>query len=448
MSWIDNIIFALATVAAFGLFAWQMRRVMANINLGLAHDRKDRAGERLNRMLLVAFGQQKMFKKPLPAVLHAFIYVGFLLINIELLEIIVDGVAGTHRFLSFLGPVYSALMATNEVLGALVVVACVILLYRRNVLKVRRFQGAEMQKWPVLDANIILVTEIVLMCAHFAFNAADVALTHAAGAEVHGVFPVSAALASAMPSLLANEWIMHIGWWGHILGIYALLNYIPISKHFHIIMAFPNVYTSKLEPKGQLDNVDYVTNEVRAMLNPAAATASESTEIPRLGARDVVDLPWTNLMDAYTCTECGRCTDQCPANITGKKLSPRKIIMDTRDRLESLKALKLDTPDKVKAHADTEGKYLLGAYISPEELWACTTCNACTEACPVNIDHVSEIIALRRYMVMEEASAPQELNIMLTNIQNNGAPWAMSSSNRFNWADGIQMPAAKIAAQA
>lgn len=448
MSWIDNIIFTIVTLAAFGFFAWQMRRVMANINLGLAQNRKDRMADRLHRMLLVAFGQQKMFKKPLPAVLHGFIYVGFLLINIELLEILVDGIAGTHRFLSFLGPFYSALMATNEVLGALVVVACVILLYRRNVLKVRRFQGVEMKKWPVLDANIILVTEIVLMFCHFAFNAADVALTNAAGGEIHGVFPVSAALANAMPNLLANEWIMHIGWWGHILGIYALLNYIPMSKHFHIIMAFPNVYTSKLEPKGQLDNVDYVTNEVRAMLNPAAATASESAEIPRLGARDVVDLPWTNLMDAYTCTECGRCTAECPANITGKKLSPRKIIMDTRDRLESLKALQLDTPDKVKAHADKEGKYLLGDYITPEELWACTTCNACTEACPVNIDHVSEIIALRRYMVMEEASAPQELNIMLTNIQNNGAPWAMSSSNRFNWSHGIQMPEAKIAAQA
>lgn len=443
MSWIDNILFAIASLVAFGFFAWQMRRVVRNIKLGLPRQLKDRIPERINKMLLVAFGQQKMFKRPLPAILHAFVYIGFLVINIEVLEILIDGLTGTHRVLSFMGPVYDALMAVNEALGFLVVIACLILLYRRNVLKVRRFQGIEMQHWQRLDANIILVTEIVLMACLYTFNTIDIKLGTA-----HGVFPVSSLLAKVWPDALTNEYIMMAGWWGHILGIYAFLNYIPMSKHFHIMMAFPNVYATKLEPKGQIENMDFITAEVKAMLNPAAAVENPTGEMPRLGARDVVDLPWTTLMDSYTCTECGRCTDQCPANITGKKLSPRKIIMDTRDRLEELKKLNLETPDAVKAHADQEGKYLLNGYITPEELWACTTCNACTEACPVNIDHVSEIISLRRYLVMEEAKAPFELNIMITNIQNNGAPWAMSASNRFNWASDIRMPESKIAAKA
>jgi len=343
---------------------------------------------------------------------------------------------------------YDGLMAINEVLGALVVLACIVFLYRRNVMKVKRFQGVEMKNWPVLDANIILVTEIVLMACHFLFNASDIAITRAQGGEIHGVFPVSAGLASAMPDLLNNSFLMHFGWWGHILGIYALLNYIPISKHFHIVMAFPNVYGSKLAPKGKIANMPFITAEVKAMLDPSAATNNPTGEMPRLGARDVVDLSWKNLMDAYTCTECGRCTDQCPANITGKKLSPRKIVMDTRDRLEQLKKLGLDTAEAVKVHAEKEGKFLLGDYISQEELWACTTCNACAEACPVNIDHVSEIMQLRRYMVMEASTVPKELSIMINNIQNNGAPWAMAASSRFDWAQNIQMPAEKVAAGA
>ena len=449
MSLLENILFAIVTLAAFGVFGWQMMRVVKNIQLGLPHDRKDKGGERFNRMLLVAFGQQKMFKKPFPAVLHGLVYVGFLVINIELIEILVDGLFGTHRFLSFLGPLYSALMTVNEVLGALVVIACIILLYRRNVLKIRRFDGIEMKNFQRLDANIILVTEIVLMTCLYTFNIVEYKASMMAGAEMHGVFPVSSLLANVFPDALATHAVWRIGWWGHVLGIYAFLNYIPMSKHFHIMMAFPNVYTSKLEPKGQISNMDFITAEVKGMLNPAAAVDANPTgEMPRLGARDVVDLPWTTLMDAYTCTECGRCTDQCPANITGKKLSPRKIIMDTRDRLEELKKLNLETPQAVKEHADKEGKYLLGDYISAEELWACTTCNACTEACPVNIDHVSEIIDLRRYMVMEASTIPKELSIMINNIQNNGAPWAMAASSRFDWAQNIQMPESKIAAKA
>ena len=447
---IENIVFLMITLAAFAYFEWQFQGVMEGIRLGTDIDRKDRRRDRMRAMILVAFGQQKMFKRPIAAALHAVVYVGFLVINIELIEIVIDGIAGTHRFLSFLGFGYDLLVATNEVLGFLVIGVCVILLWRRNVLGIRRFKGVEMSRWPKLDANIILVTEIVLMIGLFLFNTGEIIA--AGGSIEHGIFPISQPLAnlimeydiwfydmhSASPAFWASA--SSFGWWLHIVGIFLFLNYIPKSKHFHIIMAFPNVYSGKLEPKGKLDNMDAITAEVKSMLDPSAPMdMSADGEMPRLGARDVTDLPWTNLMDAYTCTECGRCTDVCPANITGKLLSPRKIIMDTRDRLEELKRAGVDNKEKAKAYAAEKNTYLLGDYISAEELWACTTCNACTEACPVNIDHVTEIVALRQYMVLEEGSAPQELNIMLTNIQNNGAPWAMAASTRFNWADDVEM---------
>lgn len=454
IEYLDNIIFALITVAALGFFAWQFRGIWNSIKkVGLPISRKDHPGIRFNRMLLVAFGQQKMFKRPLPAILHGLVYVGFLIINVELIEIIIDGVAGTHRVLGILGPGYDLLTASNEILGFLVIFACIILLWRRNVSKVKRFSGPEMSRWPKMDANIILYTEIVLMFCLFAFNISEVKLTERFGGPHHGLFPVSSMLAGLFPDVTAESVSTYnainvVGWWGHIIGIYLFMNYLPMSKHFHIIMAFPNVYTSRLEPKGQIANMDSITAEVKAMMDPTAPMDDASDEVPRLGARDVTDLPWTNLMDAYTCTECGRCTDNCPANITGKKLSPRKIVMDTRDRLEELKRAKVNSADKAKEYAEKNDKYLLGEYITPEELWACTTCNACVEACPVNIDHVSEIIDLRRYMVMEEASAPAELNGMLTNIQNNGAPWPMSASARFNWADEVEMPASKVAEKA
>lgn len=442
MGVIDNILFAIVTVAALGLFGWQFSKIWKSFGLGLPADRKDRTGDRINRMLLVAFGQQKMFKKPLPAVLHGLVYVGFLVINLELIEIIIDGVFGTHRALSFLGFLYDGLMAVNEILGILVVIACVILLWRRNVLKVKRFNGVEMSRWPRMDANIILITEIVLMGFLFTFNTVEVKHYADFGRSVpHGIFPVSSLLASIWPDFLTTEFVMMLGWWGHVLGIYAFLNYVPRSKHFHIIMAFPNVYSSKLEPKGKLDNVEFITKEVRAMMDPSAATDAGDGTIPRFGARDVIDLPWVNLMNAYSCTECGRCTDQCPANITGKKLSPRKIIMDTRDRLEELQRKGIFTAEAAKADAEQHKGTLLHDYVTAEELWACTTCNACVEACPVNIDHVSTIVAMRQCLVMEDSKAPQELNIMLTNIQNNGAPWAMSASSRFDWSKDVEMPA-------
>lgn len=447
---IENIVFLLITLAAFGYFEWQFQKIMDGIRLGTDIDRKDRWKERMRAMILVAFGQQKMFKRPLAAALHGVVYVGFLVINIELIEIIIDGVTGTHRSLSFLGIGYKLLMGVNELLGIAVIGACVILLWRRNVLGIRRFKGPEMARWPKLDANIILFTEIILMFGLFAFNIGDIIAQ--GGTPEHGFFPVSQPAAYLitefdiwfydMHTASVSFWTAasHFGWWLHIVGIFLFMNYLPISKHFHIIMAFPNVYTSKLEPKGQLDSMDSITSEVKAMLDPSAPMdMSDDGEVPRLGAKDVTDLPWTNLMDAYTCTECGRCTDNCPANLTGKLLSPRKVIMDTRDRLEELKHAGAEDREKALAYAEETKTALLGDYISAEELWACTTCNACTEACPVNIDHVSEIVALRRYMVLEEGSAPQELNIMLTNIQNNGAPWAMAASSRFDWADDVEM---------
>lgn len=447
---IENVIFLVILLAAFFYFEWQWQNIMDGIRLGTAIGRRDRWKERFKNMMMVAFGQQKMFKRPIAAGLHGIVYVGFLVINVEMIEIVIDGITGSHRFLSFLGFGYDALMAINEVLGFAVIGVCVILLWRRNVLKISRFHGPEMAKWPKMDANIILVTEIVLMIGLFLFNIGDI-ITQG-GTPEHGFFPVSQPAAWAIlnfpiefydvstASVAFWDNVSHAGWWFHIVGILTFLNYLPKSKHFHIIMAFPNVYTSNLDPKGKVRTMTSITSEVKAMLDPSAAIEGDmSMEVPRLGARDVTDLPWSNLMDAYTCTECGRCTDSCPANITGKLLSPRKIIMDTRDRVEDLIHAGKDKPEKAKAHAEETGKHLLGDYISAEELWACTTCNACTEACPVNIDHVSQIMDLRRYMVMEEASAPQELNIMLTNIQNNGAPWAMSASTRFDWAEDVEM---------
>lgn len=447
---LSNVIFLVVLAAGAGLFAWQFNRIMKNINLGLPLNRKDRTKDRLNTMIMVALGQQKMFKRPLAAALHATVYVGFLIINIEVLEIIIDGIFNTHRVLGFMGPIYDALMAVNEILGVIVILSCAIFLWRRNVMKVKRFTGVEMGRWPKLDANIILWTEIVLMIGLFAFNTGEMKLT--GGNPAHGVFPVSAFLANVLPDLTPMAWanIALVGWWFHIVGILAFLNYLPISKHFHIIMAFPNTFASNLEPAGKFTNNEFIKHEIKSSLDPSYEMPAEfqTEELPTFGSRDVTDLTWKQLMDAYTCTECGRCTDNCPANLTGKKLSPRKIIMDTRDRLEELKKAGADTAEKAQKYAEEKGTALLGDYISNEELWACTTCNACVEACPVNIDHVSSIMDLRRYLVMTESSAPSELNSMLTNIDNNGAPWPMPASSRFDWANDIEMPETAFPASA
>ncbi|GAB3827055.1 4Fe-4S dicluster domain-containing protein [Hymenobacter jeollabukensis] len=446
---LQQILFLLVAALSIGLFAWQVRKIRANILQG-----KDRAmggsvSERINKTLLVAFGQQKMFKRLTPALLHLVVYVGFLVINIEVIEIMIDGLAGSHRILRVLGPGYDALMATNEVLGALVIVAVAAFWWRRNRQQpVRRLTGVELRAWPKMDANIILYVEVALMLALFTMNSADLKLHQLRGEEMPGTFPVSALLVGLMPdSVTALHVLERVGWWIHIVGILAFLNYLPSSKHFHIIMAFPNVYYSRLVPQGQFSNVDSITHEVKSMMDPSyqvpapPVDAEGNPVIERFGAKDVEDLAWTNLLNAYSCTECGRCTSVCPANITGKLLSPRKIIMDTRDRMEEkFNSPLIFKPNNYKGEdrmqVSEEGTLVHGK-VTAEELWACTTCNACVEACPVNINPLDSIIEMRRYLVLEETAAPNSLNVMFSNIENNGAPWAFSPSDRFNWADDL-----------
>lgn len=381
-------------------------------------------------MLKVAFGQTKMVVRPIPAALHFIVYVGFVIINIEVLEIMIDGVFGTHRIFGGLGSLYNFLIGGFEILALGVWISCVIFLIRRNIIKLKRFMARELTGWPKSDANYILFTEILLMTAFLLMNAADAKL-QLLGSHHYisaGAFPVSQYLQNLLPANEASLIAIERGcWWFHIIGILAFLNYLPYSKHFHILFAFPNTYFSNLEPKGEFTNMQSVTNEVKAMLDPSF-TPPEG-DPGRFGAKDVNDLTWVNLMNAYTCTECGRCTAVCPANITGKLLSPRKIMMDTRDRMEEVGK----TLDKGGA-AFEDGKSLIDDYITREELWACTSCNACVEACPINIDPLAIITDLRRYAVMEESQAPSSISSMLGNIENNGAPWKYSPADRFNWA--------------
>ncbi len=431
---IANILFVLLLIAGVGLFTKKIRSVIRNIKLGQDVDLRDRPMERLQTMIRVALGQSKMGSRPVAAFFHVILYVGFIIINIEVIEIIIDGVFGTHRVLSFLGSFYNFLIGSFEYLAFLVLIACFVFLSRRNILKIKRFHMKEMTKWPKSDANIILITEIFLMSAFLIMNACDYQLQtmqvgHYFKGEIVGAFPISTQLISFLPSDVSIlEFIERFCWWFHIIGILAFLNYVPYSKHFHIMLAFPNTYYSKLTPKGQFTNMESVTNEVKLMLDPSAAPPPTDTPPARFGAKDVQDLTWKQLMDSYSCTECGRCTSACPANITGKLLSPRKIMMDTRDRLEEVGK----NMDQHGADYKDE-KSLLGNYISEEELWACTSCNACTEACPVNIDPLSIIIDMRRYLVMEQSTAPAELQGMFSKIENNGAPWQFPASDRMNW---------------
>lgn len=428
---IQNVLFVLALGTAIYFFSKSFGKVWRNINLGRKINRSDRPKERWNLMAKVALGQGKMVKRRAVAgFFHVLIYAGFLLINIEVLEIFIDGLLGTHRiFMQPLGPVYDAAIHFFETLAVLVLIACVVFLWRRNVVVVDRFK--ELKGWAKKDGNNILVIEIVLMLALLFLGAAE------ANIEGNGVdgWIVSSQLAPLLAGL--DQATLHLvergAWWFHLVGILLFLNYLPYSKHFHIIMAFPNVWHAKLEPSGQFNNLESVKKEVELMMDPnadpfAAPAEGEASEPERFGAKDVQDLHRIQLMNAYSCTECGRCTDSCPANQTGKKLSPRKIMMDTRDRLEEVSA----NIDKNGSFQD-DGKSLLDDYISREELWACTTCNACTEACPVNIDPMSIIVDMRRYLVMEESAANQQLNAMMTNIENNAAPWAYAQADRANW---------------
>lgn len=427
---IGQLIFAVCFLGALFFFSKNARQIYSNIKLGKDLDRSDRPSERLKTMILVAFGQKKMFKRIIPAVLHLFVYLGFVIINIEMLEIIIDGLFGTHRIFSFLGSFYNFLIGSFEWLALGVLLSCVIFLIRRNVIKVNRLKSKELNHWPKTDANIILVTEILLMSAFLLMNATDLKL-QLYGFEHFksvGSFPVSHYLLPYLPTSTTTLYVIERScWWFHILGVLAFLNYLPYSKHLHIILAFPNTYFSNLGPKGQLSNMAAVTNEVKAMLDPSFTPPTSDTTV-RFGAKDVQDLTWKSLLDAYTCTECGRCTSSCPANITGKLLSPRKIMMDTRDRLT-------EVGDNIKANGTfvDDSKSLIDTYICREELWACTSCNACVEQCPVNINPLDIIIELRRFAVMEESQAPASINNMFGNIENNGAPWKYAQMDRANW---------------
>lgn len=427
---ISQLIFTLCFVSAIILFAKNARQIYKNIKIGKTLNRNDKPAERLKTMLLVAFGQKKMFKRIVPAVLHLFVYIGFCIINIEMIEIVIDGISGTHRFLSFLGGFYNFLIASFEWLAFGVLLGCIIFFIRRNVIHLKRLNSPELKNWPKTDANLILIAEILLMTAFLLMNAADQKLqlygySHYITA---GSFPISQYIISFLPSDPSSLIIIErICWWFHILGVFAFLNYLPYSKHLHILLAFPNTYFSNLRPKGELTNMENVTNEVKAMLDPSF-TPPISDEPVRFGAKDVQDLTWKNLLDAYTCTECGRCTASCPANITGKLLSPRKIMMDTRDRVDEV-----GKNIKVNGSFVDDGKSLLDTYITREELWACTSCNACVEQCPVNINPLEIIIELRRFTVMEESQAPASINAMFGNVENNGAPWKYSQMDRANW---------------
>lgn len=438
---IASILFIVIFLAAFGFFGWNLWKIRYNIQLGRPVDRSDNASERWKTMLLVAFGQKKMFARPVPALLHLAIYVAFVITQVELIEIIADGVSGNHRmFYASLGGFYTFVISFIEVLSVAALVATIAFVFRRNIIRLARFQKPEMKGFPSLDANLILLGEFLLVMFIFTMNGADEALYNIGQSHVaHGTegsfgFTVSSFLGSSVFGGMDTETLHlleRIGWWGHVMVVFGFLVYLPFSKHFHILLAFPNTYYSNLEKKGKFTNMESVTNEVKLMLDPTAdpfAAPATDAAPQRFGAKDVTDLTWKNLMDAYTCTECGRCTSSCPANITGKKLSPRKIMMDTRDRL-------MEVGDNFRKHGKDydDGKSLLGNYISEEEVWACTSCNACVQECPVNIDPLSIIVDLRRYLVMEESKVPTELTGMLTNIENNGAPWQFSPADRGNW---------------
>ena len=440
MSYLDNILFAIALILGFGYFYFNIKKIIRNINLGIDVNRKDNPKKRWTNMAMIAIGQSKMVKKPISGALHVIVYVGFIIINIELLEIIIDGLFGTHRIFAPLGTVYDVLIASFEILAFLVLVAVFAFWTRRNVIKLKRFTSNDLSGSPKKDANYILYFEVVLMSLFLLMNASDLHLQNIPGGFSHfikaGIFPISSFIEPLFNGY-SNEIVMllnEIFWWLHIVGILVFMNYLYFSKHLHILLAFPNTYYANLNPIGQIDNLVSVTNEVKMMMDPnadpyAAAPVSETTIPTKFGASDIQDLNWVQLLNAYSCTECGRCTSACPANSTGKKLSPRKIMMATRDRMEEV-GRNIDTNKGVFV---PDNKSLLNDYITPEELWACTSCNACVEECPISISPLSIIMDMRRYLVMENSAAPQSLNAMMTNIENNGAPWQYNQQDRLNW---------------
>jgi heterodisulfide reductase subunit C len=430
---IASVIFILLLVSASGFFYINAKKIRRNIFIGKDFPITDNKSERLKTMLLVALGQSKMLTRPLSAFMHILVYVGFVLINVEILEMFVDGIFNTHRAFAFLGGFYDFLIGFFEILALGVFIGVVVFWLRRNVVKVKRFLNSELNGFPRLDANVILIAEMILMSALMIMNAADQNLQARGNEHYHtaGSFPVSGFLVPALSGLSDGTLILleRGFWWLHIIGIFAFLNYLPFSKHLHIVLAFPNTYFSNLKPKGQFNNLDAVTDVVAPNFDPAYVAKTDPNNPVRFGVKDVQDLGWKNLMDAYSCTECGRCTSACPQNMTGKKLSPRKIMMDTRDRMEEVGR----NMDKNKGVFVDDGKSLLRDYVSTEEIWACNTCNACVQECPINIDPLAIIMEMRRYLVMEESQAPSELNGMFANLENNGAPWQFSPADRANW---------------
>lgn len=438
MSIIQQIVFVIAAGFAIWLFAKNISKIRRNILLGKDEDYSDNPSARWRNLLLLAFGQKKMFRNPLVAVLHFVVYAGFVIINAEMLEIILDGVLGTHRlFAPWLGSLYHLLIDAFEVLALGVLLACAVFLIRRNIIKLKRFISHDLDGWPRSDANYILITEIVLMALFLTLNASDTLLQQRGyghfGEHPTGNFVISQFMHPLLNGMSSEALygLERFSWWLHILGVLAFLNYLPYSKHLHIVLAFPNAYYARLEPKGKMENMQSIQNEVLYAMQPELAPAN-AVAPDKFGAKDVMDLSWRNLLDAYSCTECGRCSAACPATQTGKALSPRKIMMDTRDRSEEV-GKNIDANGSFK----DDGKSLLHDYITTEELRACTTCNACVQECPVSISPLEIILQLRRYLIMDESNAPQEWNTMFSNIENNFAPWKMSPEERDKWTESV-----------
>ena len=433
---LSHLIFVVLAIVSIGLFSRKMRSIIKQIKLGRPTNRTDRVGERIKTMLLVAFGQKKMFNRPIPAILHFIFYVAFIITQIELIEVFIDGFTGSHRFFyhAGLGAFYTFVISSIEVLSVLTFIATLIFFARRNLIKLPRFASSDLNGWARNDANLILLFELLLITFIFMMNSADEADDLLRSNVGYG-FAISQYLA---PAFFGSDYapqtlniLSGVGWWGHLLMVFLFLNYLPYSKHLHILFAFPNTYFSNLNPLGKWTNMETVQREVGLMLDPSLEPnleVGENSDPQRFGAKDVNDLTWKQLLDAYSCTECGRCTSVCPANQTGKLLSPRKVMMDTRDRLAELGTNGFNFDD---------GKPLLGGYITEEEIWACTSCNACVQECPVNNNPLQPSLELRRYLVMEESKIPTELTGMLTNIENNQAPWQFSPADRLNWKDEL-----------
>ena len=444
MDILPNMFFVIILLISITIFTRNILKIKNNINLGRSIDRSDNKSARWKNLARIALGQSKMVSRPIAGILHVVVYIGFLIINIELLEIVVDGIFGTHRvFAPFLGSAYNVLIATFEIFAFLVLLAVLVFWARRNIIRLNRFRKSEMKGWPKLDADLILYFEIVLMTLFLTMNGADfyIQTNFPTATDYHqaGSFPISQFMTSVFEGMAKDSVILveRTAWWMHIIGIFIFLNYLYYSKHLHILLAFPNTYFANLNAKGGFANNPTVTAEVKLMMDPDAdpyaVPETTSDEPEKFGSSDVMDLNRVQLLNAYTCTECGRCTSECPANQTGKLLSPRKIMMDTRDRLTEVG----NNIQKNKGVFVPDGKQLYNDYITAEELWACTSCNACVQACPIDIDPLSIIMSMRQYLVMEESAAPADLNNMMGNIENNGAPWPFNQQDRLNWVEDL-----------